>query len=118
MRYVPVFLVATSFVTGVNICRFVDQTLNTSDLTSFAQKRYLRLLYRTCGHHSIIPSSLKVVVECNRTDLALYKGGFADVWKGRCSGLDVVVKVIRLYSNRWVLAADFPRVRVLTSPPS
>ena len=42
----------------INICRFVNQTLDTPDLHSFAQKRYLRLLYRTCGHHAIVPNAL------------------------------------------------------------
>ena len=99
MRYALVVLTATNLVTRTNICRFVGQTLNSPALPPFAQKRYLRLLYRTCGHHAIIPSALKVVVDCSRTGVALYRGGYADVWKGRCSGRDVAVKVIRVYSN-------------------
>ena len=35
----------------------------------------------------------------DRTRVALYKGGFADVWKGEYRGRDVAVKVIRTYSN-------------------
>ena len=43
--------------------------------------------------------ALKVVVDCKRTGVALYRGGYADEWKSRCSGLDVALKVIREYSN-------------------
>ena len=35
----------------------------------------------------------------DRTRVALYKGGFADVWKGEYRGREVAVKVIRLYSR-------------------
>ena len=35
----------------------------------------------------------------DRTGVALYRGGFADVWKGEHCGRDVAVKVIRTYSN-------------------
>ena len=35
----------------------------------------------------------------DRTCSALFRGGFADVWKGECSGRDVAVKVLRTYSN-------------------
>ena len=29
----------------------------------------------------------------------LYRGGFADVWKGEHCGRDVAVKVLRIYSD-------------------
>ena len=35
----------------------------------------------------------------DRTGVALYSGGFADVWKGEHRGRAVAVKVIRMYSN-------------------
>jgi hypothetical protein len=35
----------------------------------------------------------------DRTGVALYRGGFADVWKGQHHGRDVAVKVVRTYSN-------------------
>jgi len=42
---------------------------------------------------------MKVTVWYDRTNAALYRGGFADVWKGVYRGRDVAVKVIRTYSN-------------------
>ena len=35
----------------------------------------------------------------DRTGVSLYRGGFADVWRGEYRGQDVAVKVIRTYSN-------------------
>jgi len=42
---------------------------------------------------------LKVPICYDRTSDALYRGGYADVWKGKCRGQDVAVKVIRTYST-------------------
>ena len=42
---------------------------------------------------------MKVTVWCDRTDAPVYRGGFADVWKGVYCGRDVAVKVIRTYPN-------------------
>ena len=69
------------------------------DLPPEAHKKFVRLLYRTCGHHEIVPDALKVPAHYDRTSDALYRGGYADVWKGECSGREVAVKVIRLYST-------------------
>ena len=73
--------------------------MNTPDLPPSAQKMSLKLLYKTCGHHAIVPSALKVQVDYDQTSDAPYRGGHADVWKGRHSSRDVAVKVIRLYSK-------------------
>lgn len=52
----------------------------------------------------------------------MYRGGFADVWKGEHLGRDVAVKVLRMYSNSdlqkvvgvgcWL--CSFPCIDVLT----
>jgi len=42
---------------------------------------------------------MKIHAEYDRTNIALYRGGSADVWKGLYCGRDVAVKVIRTYSN-------------------
>ena len=57
------------------------------------------MLYRTCGHHALLPGALKVPVCYNRTSNVLYKGGYADVWKGKYCGQDMAVKVVRTYSS-------------------
>ena len=68
-------------------------------LPSGTRKKCLKLLYRTCGHHALLPGALKVPIYCDSTCRALYRGGYGDVWKGKHRGQDVAVKVIRTYSN-------------------
>ena len=98
MRHVVSFIVTTDRRLELTYLS-VGQALDTPGLTPSAQKKSLRLLYRTCGYYAIVPSTLKVLVDYDRTGDALYRGGYADVWKGECSGRDVAIKVIRLYSK-------------------
>jgi serine/threonine protein kinase len=63
------------------------------------RKKRLKSLYRTCGRHALLPGTLKIPVCYDRTGTALYRGGYADVWKGQHCGRDVAVKVIRTCSN-------------------
>ena len=79
--------------------RSVDQVLDRPDLPLWVQVKCLRLLYKTCGHHGLLPKALKVPVFYDRDDYPLYQGGYADVWKGECRGREVAVKVIRAYSR-------------------
>jgi hypothetical protein len=69
------------------------------DLSPRTRKKCLKSLYRTCGRHALLPRALKIPVRYDRTGVALYRGGFADVWKGEYCGRDVAVKVIRTYSH-------------------
>ena len=77
----------------------VDQALNMPELPPQTRKKCLKLLYRTCGHHALLPRTLKILVRYNQVGTAMYRGGFADVWKGEHCGRDVAVKVVRTYSN-------------------
>jgi len=52
-----------------------------------------------CGRHALLPTTLKIPVSCGQTGDALYRGGFADVWKGEHCGQEVAIKVIRIYSD-------------------
>ena len=47
----------------------------------------------------LLPRALEIQALYDRTGAALYRGGFADVWKGEYCGRDVAVKVIRMYST-------------------
>ena len=42
---------------------------------------------------------MQITAWYDRTSNALYRGGFADVWKGKHCSLDVAVKVIRTYTT-------------------
>jgi hypothetical protein len=63
------------------------------------RKKCLKSLYGICGRLALLPRALKIPVCYDRTGTALYRGGFADVWKGKHCGQDVAVKVIRTYSD-------------------
>ena len=41
--------------------------------------------------------SLQIPLCYDRLDTPLYRGGFADVWKGKYKGHHVAVKVLRVY---------------------
>ena len=69
------------------------------ELSPRIRKRCLKSLYRTCGRHTVLPRALKISIRYDRTGVALYRGGYADVWKGRHHGRNVAVEVIRTYSN-------------------
>ena len=42
---------------------------------------------------------MQIPICYDKTGSPLYKGAYADVWKGKYCGQDVSVKVIRIYSN-------------------
>ena len=69
------------------------------DLPPMTQKKCLRLLRETCGYHAFLPRALQITACYDQTSNAVYKGGFADVWKGEHQGQGVAVKVIRTYSD-------------------
>ena len=69
------------------------------ELSPRTREKCLKTLYRMCGRHGFLPASLKIPVCYDRTGTPLYRGGFADVWKGEYCGQDVAVKVLRTYSN-------------------
>jgi hypothetical protein len=77
----------------------MDGALDRPDLPPWTRKKCLKSLYRTCGRNALLPRTLKIPICYDQTSDALYRGGFADVWKGRHGGRDVAVKVIRTYSN-------------------
>jgi len=81
------------------LTRSADQALDGPGLSPRSRENCLRSLYRKCSRHGLLPTSLKIPVSYERTGDALYRGGFADVWKTEYCGRDVAVKVMRIYSN-------------------
>ncbi|KAF9786152.1 kinase-like domain-containing protein [Thelephora terrestris] len=82
-----------------NFIDAMDKALHAPDLLPCSPRQCLKLLYRTCGYYALLPRALQVQACYDRTSNALYRGGYADVWKGEHRGQDVAVKVIRMYSN-------------------
>src|ERR1700743_839995 len=46
----------------------------------FNMFRHLKMLYKMCGRHALLPGSMQVVPPYNRADIPYCRGGFSDVW--------------------------------------
>ena len=75
------------------------QALNLPDLPLRFRGKCLTALCRICGRRALLPRSLQIPICYNQTDTPLYRGGFADVWKGKHEDRCVAVKVLRVYST-------------------
>jgi len=59
----------------------------------------VKSLYKMCAGHTLLPGSLQIESCYYPAAVAHCRGGFADVWKGKCRGLEVAVKVLRIYAT-------------------
>ena len=82
-----------------------DQALNLPDLPPWLRKKCLSALCKICGRRALLPRSLQISLCYDRLDNPLYRGGYADVWKGEHQGRHVAVKVLRVYST-----SDFDKI--------
>ena len=57
----------------------------------------LATLCRICSRHASIPGSIQVPLCYNRAEAPRYQGGFAEVWKGEHQGVEVAVKVLKVF---------------------
>lgn len=76
-----------------------DQALDIPDLLPWLRRECLMTLSQICSRHALLPRSLQIPHCYNQLDVPHYRGGSADVWKGNHRGLDVAVKVLRVYMN-------------------
>ena len=82
-----------------------DQALDLPDLSPRLRKKCLSALCKICGRQALLPRSLQIPLCYDRSDSPLYRGGYADVWKGEHRGRHVAVKVLRVYST-----SDFDKI--------
>ena len=68
----------------------------------------MRVLYRICGRQALLPRSLQIPFSYDRLGIPLYRGGYADVWKGEHQGCHVAIKVLRVYST-----SDFDKITIV-----
>lgn len=68
-------------------------------LESPLRKKSLSALCKICGRQALLPKSLRVPLCYDRSDDALYSGGYSDVWMGEYQGCKVAVKVLRVYTT-------------------
>ena len=56
-------------------------------------------LFRLSGRWALLPKALQIPICYDRLSNPLFRGGFADVWKGEHLGRSVAVKVLRVYAT-------------------
>ena len=61
--------------------------------------RCLHTVHSICGRQALLPRSLAIVPHYNPAEDPMCHGGFGDVWKGRHQGLEVAVKVLKVYKT-------------------
>ena len=83
----------------------LTQSLKLPDLTPKLRRKCVSTLCRMCGQLALLPQSLQIPLCYDQSDAPLYRGGYADVWKGDHQGSKVAVKVLRVYSRD-----DFGRI--------
>ena len=83
----------------LHLWTFPTQALDLPDLPPRLRGKCLSALCRICRRQALLPRSLKIPICYNRSATPLYRGGFADVWKGEYQGRYVAVKVLRVYST-------------------
>ena len=59
----------------------------------------VKSLHKTCARYSLLPRSLQIGLCYDPASASQYRGGFADVWKGEHCGMEVAVKVLRVYAD-------------------
>ena len=82
-----------------------DQALDLPDLPPRLRKKCLTALCKICGRQGLLPRSLQIPLCYNRSETPLYRGGYADVWKGEHQSCHVAVKVLRVYTT-----SDFDKI--------
>jgi len=65
-------------------------------LTPQIRKKFLYVVYKICGHQTLVPRSLEIPLCYNPNEQPVCYGGFADVWKGWYQDKEVAAKVLRL----------------------
>ena len=61
------------------------------------RRKCLATLCKICSHHALIPRPIQIPLCYDRTEAPRYRGGFAEVWKGEHEGIEVAVKVLKVF---------------------
>ena len=73
--------------------------LESPDVAPHMRSECLKLLYRACAGHTLLPRSLQVEIDDTLTGVPVCRGGFGDVRKCEYQGQQVAVKVLRTYGD-------------------
>lgn len=74
--------------------------LQTNMVSPKERHRLLNSLCKMCGVLHSVPKSMVIPRLDKVSPLALFDGGFADVYQGECEGRLVAVKTLRLYAGK------------------
>jgi len=108
--HIPSFLRRTDYLRTFRLLRFrtcasTNQAIDLPTLSPRLRRNSLNLLSGVCGVYRLLPRSLHIPLCYDRLGTPLYRGGYADVWKGEHQGRPVAVKVLRVY-----LMDDFNKI--------
>ena len=77
----------------------IDQVLDSMSLSPRIREKCMRSLYKMCARHTLFPTSLRIMLCDDPTDVVLFRGGFGDVSKRIYKEREVAVKTLRTYST-------------------
>ena len=77
----------------------IDQALDGTSLSPSIRNKCMRSLYKMCARHTLIPTSLRITLCDDPTNIVLFRGGFGDVSKRIYEEQEVAVKTLRTYST-------------------
>ena len=75
-------------------------------MTPWLRKKCLATLCKICSHHVLFPRSIQIPLCYDRAEAPRYQGGFAEVWKGEHEGIEVAVKVLKVF-----VTSDLVKIR-------
>jgi len=75
------------------------QAIDSPQLTEPLQKGALDVLCKLCGLCKLLPTDCVLGEELFETGTQIGSGGFADVWQGTYSGMQVAIKRLRVGEN-------------------
>ena len=99
----PRHLLIASF--ALDLLPSIGQALDLPGLLPRLRGKCLSVLCKICGRQALLPRSLQIPLCYDRSVHPLYRGGYADVWKGEYQGRHVAVKVLRVCST-----SDFNKI--------
>lgn len=87
----------------VDLCHifaiYVGQALDNLNFAPRVRRKCVKMLYKMCARHALVPGSLHVELPENSVGVVMYRGGFGDVLRREYHGREVAVKALRVYSN-------------------
>ena len=75
------------------------------------RKNCVSTLRKICSYHVVIPRLIQISLHYNQAEIPRYEGSFARVWKSEHEGMEVAVKVLKVYES-----SDLGKIRRVGFP--